>query len=89
MPPNFEVREYFQVPNHALEQPNPNIFRSWLKVLNSSTKFGKFENFGQEVKNFDRARRIFYELKWRIFSILKKIWPMKMMQGMIKLNPRL
>ena len=81
------VREYFQVPNHALEQPKPNIL-TWLKVLNSSTKFGEFKNFGREVRNFDGARRIFYEVKLHIFSILKKIWPIKIMQGMTKLSPK-
>ena len=72
----FVVREYFQVPNHALEQPKPNIL-PWLKVLNSSTKFGKFKNFGREVRNFDGARRIFYEVRWHIFGIFKKIWLIK------------
>ena len=67
------IRDNFQVQNHALEQPKLNIL-TWLKVLNSSTKFGDFKNFGREVRNFDGARRIFYEVKWRIFSILKKMW---------------
>ena len=70
------IREYFQVPNDALEQPKLNIL-TWLKVLNLSTKFGDFKNFGREVRNFDGARRIFYEVKWRIFSILKKMWLIK------------
>ena len=70
------IREYFQVPNDALEQPKLNIL-TWLKVLKSSTKFGDFKNFGREVRNFDGARRIFYEVKWRIFSILKKMWLIK------------
>ena len=72
----FVIREYFQVPNHALEQPKLNIL-TWLKVLNSSTKFGDCKNFGGEVRNFDGARRIFYEVRWHIFSISKKIWPIK------------
>ena len=66
------IREYFQVPNEALEQPKPNIL-TWLKVLNSSTKFGDFKNFGGDIRNFDGARRIFYEVNWHIFSILRKI----------------
>ena len=67
------VREHFQVPNRALEQPKLNIL-TWLQVLNSSTKFEEFKNFGREVRNFDGARRIFYEVKWHIFSISKKVW---------------
>ena len=44
------IREYFQVPNDALEQPKLNIL-TWLKVLNSSTKFREFKNFshGSEI----------------------------------------
>ena len=68
----FVVREYFQVPNHALEQPKLNIL-TWLKVLNLSTKFGDFKNFGREVRNFDGARRIFYEVSWRDFRIWSQI----------------
>ena len=81
------IREYFQVPNHALEQPKLNIL-TWLKVQNLSTKFGEFKNFGREVRNFDGARRIFYEGKGYIFSIRKKIWPIKIMQYMTKSSPK-
>ena len=81
------IREYFQVPNHAVEQSKLNIL-TWLKVLKSSTKFGKFKNFGREVRNFDAARRIFYEDKLHIFGIRKKIWPIKIMQYMTKSSPK-
>ena len=81
------IRDNFQVQNHALEQPKLNILTR-LKVLKSSTKFGEFKNFGREARNFDGARRIFYEVKLHIFSILKKIWPIKIMQGMTKLSPK-
>ena len=58
----FVIREYFQVPNHALEQPKLNIL-TWLKVLKSSKKFGEFKKFGREARNFDGARKIFYEVR--------------------------
>jgi len=73
------VREYFQVPNHALEQSKLNIL-AWLKVLNLSKKSREFKNFGQGFRNFDGARRIFYEVKQRIFSVLSKIWSIKIMR---------
>ena len=60
------VREHFQVPIRALGQPKLNIL-TWLKVQNLSTKFGEFKNFNREVRNFDGARRIFYEVEWHIF----------------------
>ena len=72
----FVIRGSFQVQNHALEQPKRNILTR-LKVLKSSTKFGEFKNFGREARNFDGARRIFYEVRWHIFSILKKMWLIK------------
>ena len=68
----FVIRENFEIPNDALEQPKLNIL-TWLKVLKSSTKFGDFKNFGRDIRNFDGARRIFYEVIWHIFSILSKI----------------
>ena len=81
------ICEYFQVPNHALEQSKLNIL-AWLKVLNLFKKFGEFKNFGRGVRNFDVARRIFYEDKLHIFSIRKKIWPIKIMQYMTKSSPK-
>ena len=68
----FVIREIFEIPNDALEQPKLNIL-TWLKVLKSSTKFGDFKNFGRDIRNFDGARRIFYEVIWHIFSVLSKI----------------
>ena len=72
------VREHFQVPIRALGQPKLNIL-TWLKVQNLSTKFGEFKNFNREVRNFDGARRIFYEVEWHMFirHIFKTIWPIK------------
>ena len=81
------VREHFQVPNRVLEQPKLNIL-TWLKVQNLSTKFGEFKNFGREVRNFDRARRIFYEVKWHILSIFKKIRPIKICIDANKSSPK-
>ena len=83
----FVIRENFEIPNDALEQPKLNIL-TWLKVLKSSTKFGDFKNFGREVKNFDGARRIFYEVKWHILSIFKKIWPIKICIDANKSSPK-
>ena len=73
------IREYFQVPNHALEQPKLNILTR-LKVLKSSTKFGEFKNFGREARNFDGARRIFYQVQTHFLTFSSKFESKKILK---------
>ena len=71
-------RRFFKVGNGSGFQWIPNIFER-LKVQILSTHSGDFKNFGRAVRNFDPARRIFYEV-WRYdFQFLIKIWVLKIM----------
>ena len=57
-------RRFFKVGNGSGFQWIMHIF--WrLKVQNISTHFGDFKNFGPAGRNFDLARRIFYQV-WRL-----------------------
>ena len=76
--PKKSKRRFFKVGNGSGFQWIPNIFER-LKVQILSTHSGDFKNFGRAVRNFDPARRIFYEV-WRYdFQFLIKIWVLKIM----------
>ena len=60
--PKSLIREIFEVGNGSLNQRIRIIF-ACSDMLKCSPEFEKFENFDETFRNFDGARRIFYQIK--------------------------
>ena len=60
--PKSLVRENFEVGNGPLDQPIRILF-ACSDMLKCSPEFEEFENFDETFRNFDGARRIFYQVK--------------------------
>ena len=60
--PKSLVRENFEVGNGSLDQSIRILF-ACCDMLKCSPSFGEFKNFDETLRNFDGARRIFYQGK--------------------------
>ena len=60
--PKSLVRENFEVGNGPLDQPIRILF-ACSDMLKCSPEFEEFENFDETFRNFDGARRIFYQVR--------------------------
>ena len=60
--PKSLVRENFEVGNGPLDQPIRILF-ACSDMLKCSPEFEKFENFNETLRNCDKARRIFYQVR--------------------------